>query len=267
MSATGLDKRRVEHLTWQEFDRRVKDNYIFLLVAGAIEEHGPHLPLGFDAMMGTEIALELANRYRAVVMPTLMYGYRSQALIGGGDLFPGTTCVGAEALIYTVRDLLQEMFRHGVRRIVVMNSHLENQSFLVEGIELARRSCDLEASGSKILLTSWASFVKDETLDELFDGNFPGWDPEHAALLETSAMLGIRPEVVDTDALPDEQPPRYPKYSVFPTPRDIVTVNGALAPAIGASREKGLRILADVFEGFAEAFAFEFELDRQGVNA
>ena len=258
MTATALDKRRMEHLTWQEFDRRVKDDYIFILVAGAIEEHGPHLPLGFDYMMGYEIALELANRYPAVVMPPLMYGYRSQATIGGGDQFPGTTCIGGEALMFTVRDILEEMIRHGVHRLVVFNSHLENQGFLVEGIELARRNHDLAKAEVKILLTGWSYFVKDATLDDLFDGKFPGWDPEHAALLETSAMLGIRPEIVDMERLPDETAPRYPKYSIFPTPPDVVTRNGALAPATRASVENGKRILADVFEGYEEAFGVEF---------
>ena len=255
-----LDKRRMDHLTWQEFAQRVKEDYIFLLVAGAIEEHGPHLPLGFDYMMGYEIALELANRYPLVVMPPLMYGYRSQATIGGGDQYPGTTCIGGEALMFTVRDILEEMIRHGARRLVVFNSHLENQNFLVEGIELARRNHDLEKLQTKIMLSGWSYFIKDSTLDDLFDGNFPGWDPEHAALLETSAMLGINPVIVDMDKLPDESAPRYPKYSMFPTPPDIVTKNGALAPATGSSVEKGKLMLKDVWEGYEDAFGREFDL-------
>lgn len=258
MTLSGLDKRLMAHLTWQEFAQRVQNNYIFLFVAGAIEQHGPHLPLGFDYMMGYEIALKLAEMYPAVVLPPLTYGYRSQATIGGGDKFPGTTSLGAEALMFTVRDILEELLRHQVRRIVLINSHLENHHFLTEGIELARQRRSL--AESKILLTSWGFFVKETTLDSLFDGNFPGWDPEHAAVVETSAMLAVRPDIVDLEKLPDESAPRYPKYSVFPTPDDVVTGNGALAPAGGASAEKGQRILADVFAGFAEAFAIEFGL-------
>lgn len=258
MNPAGLDKRLMAHLTWEEFAQRVKENYIFILTIGAVEQHGPHLPIGFDYMMGHEIALELANRYPVIVMPPLAYGYRSQATIGGGDQFPGTTSLGAEALIFSVRDILEELLRHGVRRIVVNNSHLENQHFLTEGIELCRRSHDLEQLGVKILLTGWGYFVHDETLDSLFDGNFPGWDPEHAAVIETSTMLAMRPNVVNMDKLPDESAPRYPKYAAFPTPPDVVTKNGALAPATGTSTEKGLRILKDVFEGYAEAFDIEF---------
>jgi creatinine amidohydrolase len=261
MSIRGLDKRLAAHLTWQEFAARVQANYIFILTVGAIEQHGPHLPIGYDYMMGHEVALELANRYPVVVMPTLTYGYRSQATVGGGDRFPGTTCVGAEALIYTVRDILEELVRHGVRRILVQNSHIENQGFLVEGIELCRRRHNLEALGCKILLAGWGYFTTDATLDSLFDdGHFPGWDPEHAAVVETSTMLAMRPDFVDRDRLPNESAPRYPKYYVYPTPADVVTVNGALAPAVGAAPDKGWRILADVLAGYAEAFEREFGL-------
>ena len=97
MNPAGLDKRLMAHLTWEEFAQRVNDNYIFILTIGAVEQHGPHLPIGFDYMMGHEVALELANRYPLIVMPPLAYGYRSQATIGGGDQFPGTTSIGAEA--------------------------------------------------------------------------------------------------------------------------------------------------------------------------
>lgn len=259
MSAQLLDKRLAAHLTWQEFAQRVKENYIFILTIGAIEQHGLHMPIGYDYMMGHEIALELAVRSPAVVMPTLTYGYRSQAIVGGGDQFPGTVCIGGEALIFTVRDILEELIRHGVRRILVQNSHIENHHFLTDGIELCRKNADLEKLGCKILLAGWGYFAKDETLDALFEGGkFPGWDPEHAAVIETSTMLASRPEYVDIDKLPDEVAPRYPKYSVFPTPPDVVTKNGALAPATGASAEKGHMVLRDVFEGYAEAFKHEF---------
>ncbi len=259
MNPTSLDKRRMDHLTWPEFAQRVKENYIFILTVGAIEQHGPHLPIGFDYMSGNEISLKLAEQYPIVVMPPLTYGYRSQATIGGGDQFPGTTCIGAEALMFTVRDILEELLRHNVKRIVVNNSHLENQSFLVEGIELVRRKYNLVDLQVKILITGWGNFVKDDTLDACFEnGDFPGWDPEHAAVIETSAMLALRPEIVDLSLLPDETANRYPKYSIFPTPSDIVTKNGALASAKGTTLAKGQRILKDVFDGFECAFDIEF---------
>ena len=258
MTGKKLDKNLVLDLTWIEFAQRVEDNYIFLIPTGSIEEHGPHMPLGMDNMSAYEISMGLTSKYPAVVMPPLTYGYRSQATIGGGDFFPGTTSVGAEAYIFTVRDILLDLLRHGVQRIAFVNGHLENMFFLTEGIELARRIHPLK--DAKVLLTSWDLFVKDSTLDKVHDGNFPGWNLEHAAVNETSLMLSLRPEIVDLEKLPDEPAPRILDYSVFPPSPDSVTKNGALCPATGASVEKGDLLLADIWAGYENTFANEFDL-------
>jgi creatinine amidohydrolase len=260
MNQCNLDKTLMSDLTWVEFAQRVRDNYIFILPAGSLEQHGPHLPLSMDTIAAYEISMELALHYPVVVMPPLYYGYRSQATVGGGDLFPGTTSIGAEALIFTIRDILLELLRHGVRRIVVTNGHLENSYFLTEGVELARRSHPL--NDAKILLTSWDQFVRPATLEAIFRGNFPGWNYEHAAINETSIMMVLRPNAVDLLKIPNEPPPRIINYSVFPTPGNVVTQNGSLSPALGASFEIGQQILADVWEGFKEAFENEFGIQR-----
>lgn len=259
MSTKGLDKNLVHNLTWNEFAQRVDENYIFIIPTGSIEEHGPHMPLGMDNMSAYEISMGLTTRYHAVVMPPLTYGYRSQATIGGGDFFPGTTSVGAEAYIYTARDILLDLLRHDVRRIVFVNGHLENMFFLTEAIELARRNHLLEEA--KILLTSWDLFIKESTLDIVHDGKFPGWALEHAAVNETSLMLSLRPEVVDMDKLPDEPASRVLDYSVFPPAPDSVTKNGALCPATGASVEKGNLLLDDIWAGYERTFSIEFGLE------
>ncbi len=256
MNPSGLDKRLMSDLTWEEFAERVQENYIFILPAGSMEQHGPHLPLSMDTVAAYEISMELALRYPVVVMPPLYYGYRSQATVGGGDLFPGTTSIGAEALMFTIRDILLDLLRHGVRRIVVTSGHLENNYFLIEGVELARRSQSLR--DAKILLASWDQFVKPTTLDSVFHGNFPGWNYEHAAINETSIMMVLRPNAVDLNKIPNELTARIINYTVFPTPDDVATQNGALSPAKGASLEAGQQILADVWAGFEEAFEIEF---------
>jgi creatinine amidohydrolase len=255
---TKLDKRLVSNLTWSEFADRVESNYAFLIPTGSIEEHGLHMPLSMDTMSAYEMSLRLANSYPAVIMPPFTYGYRSQAAIGGGDAFQGTTCLSAEALAYTTRDILLELLRHQVRRIAFLNGHLENVFFIIEGIELARRAQTL--GDTKILFTSWDQFVKQATLDDVFKGAFPGWALEHAAVIETSVMLALRPEVVDIDKLPNETVPRVINYTVFPTPPDVVTSNGALSPAMGASKEIGRKLLSDVWDGYERAFEMEFGL-------
>ena len=54
-----------------------------IIPAGATEQHGPHMPLGVDAMLSRAIAEEVARKLGALVAPTLSYGYKSQPRSGG----------------------------------------------------------------------------------------------------------------------------------------------------------------------------------------
>ena len=97
------------------------------------------------------------------------------------------------------------------------------------------------------------------TLDAVFDGPFPGVDLEHAALLETSMMLSLHPDLVDLDALPVDQLGEFPPYDVYPQTGDGVPSSGVLAPVSGASAEKGQRLINDTVAamvlGLGKAFS------------
>src|SRR5689334_20970217 len=99
-----MSRRPLElaNMTWEEVDAAVARGAGIILVAAATEQHGPHLPLGTDSIIGTELALEVARGLDLVVAPTLTYGYRSRPLSGGGQRFPGTTSVRATTLIAVV---------------------------------------------------------------------------------------------------------------------------------------------------------------------
>lgn len=251
--------KQYEMMTWMEFEEsRLKDE-LFVLCVGACEEHGPHMPMGYDLFSGYELVKrKVSQRYDVVVLPPLYYGYRSQVNVGGGDLFPGTLRISSESVIYTVRDITMEMFRHRIKHFLVMCSHLENKYFIIEGIEKAFAEYKGEIK-TKVILSGWSQYIKPETLDALFDGKFPGWDPEHAALCETSFMLALWPEIVNMDLLPDESAPRYAKYSVWPSRKEFVTQNGALAPADRSSLEKGELMMKDVLEGLFADLDYEYK--------
>ena len=127
-------------MSWMEYRERLAgDGAVVLLPAGALEQHGPHLPLGTDAILATEMARRAAERVDGIVAPALTYGYKSQPRTGGGNHFCGTTSLDGGTLTATVRDLVRELARHGARRIAVIDGHYENQMFLTEGIDLAVR--------------------------------------------------------------------------------------------------------------------------------
>ena len=130
----------MSEMSWIQYRERVAtEGAVVLLPVGALEQHGPHLPLGTDAILATEMARRAAERLDGVVAPPLTYGYKSQPRTGGGNHFCGTTSLDGGTLAATVHDLIREFARHGARRIAVIDGHYENQMFLTEGIDLAIR--------------------------------------------------------------------------------------------------------------------------------
>src|SRR5258705_10302667 len=101
----------------------------FFLRVGALEQQGPHLPLGTDAMLAAAVAEGAAGETAGLAAPALAYGYKSQPKCGGGQHFPGTTSPGAQTPAHTVRDAIREIARHGVGKLVIVNGHYEKQGF------------------------------------------------------------------------------------------------------------------------------------------
>lgn len=236
-------------LTWMAYAGRVAEGVTVIVPVGSTEQHGPHLPLGTDALLTGEMAKRIARRVDALVAPTIAYGYKSQPKSGGGNHFPGTTSFDGETLACAIRDIVRELARHGVKKIVVLDGHLENAMFLTEGIDLALR--DLKAWGVedvRVLKMTYCEEVSKEILDLMFPDGFPGMALEHAANLETSLMLHLLPHLVDRSAIPSDPPHDFPPYDIYPTPEGHVRATGVLSTAAAATEEFGRRLTAE-FEG------------------
>jgi creatinine amidohydrolase len=254
-----MDEVQMNRMTWPQYRERITSSKAPLfLPVGALEQHGPHLPLGTDALLATAIAAGAAAAVDGIVAPALAYGYKSQPKCGGGQHFSGTTSLDAATLIGQVRDTIREFVRHGAERLVVVNGHYENQWFLIEGIDLALRDC-AGAKLSVMRLEYW-DFCTETTLAGIFPGGFPGFALEHAAVIETSMMLHLNPELVRIDLIPNDPPAQFPPYDMYPTRTDWVPKSGVLSSARGATAEKGARICSEVIARITAAVRAEFGL-------
>ena len=248
----------MNRMSWVQYRERVSTtNAPVFLPVGALEQHGPHLPLGTDAMLATGIAAGAAAAVGGIVAPALSYGYKSQPKCGGGQHFCGTTSLDAATLIGQVRDTIREFVRHGVERLVLVNGHYENQWFLIEGIDLALRECG--APHLSVMRLEYWDFCTEQTLAAIFPQGFPGFALEHAAVIETSLMLHLYPELVRIELIPDEPAAQFPPYDIYPTRTEWVPASGVLSSARGASREKGARIAEEVIARVAAAVRAEFD--------
>lgn len=236
-------------LTWQEYSLVSKNNPIIIIPFGAIEQHGPHLPLSTDAMLGMKFAEALAESTNNYIHESFMYGMRSDLFSGGGEFFPGTCSLRPETFLMMCEDILEELFSDGFRRFLLLNAHYENAPLLREA---SRRMCKNHEE-ARILFCNWWDIPPRHKILTYFPKDFPGMDLEHAGLLETSLMLYCFPELVkDKSEFPDElaSPPGFELY-----PEEINTIagsSGSLAPATNAGAKIGEEIFEMVVEGLTE---------------
>src|ERR671930_2303720 len=126
MGALELDK-----LTWPEVQAELESGRDTVVVAfGATEQHGPHMPLATDALIGDELARALAERLDAFVAPTVRVGCSSHHLA-----FPGTLSIADATFHAIVADLVSSLAGAGFRRVVAVPTHGGNFAPLAAAIE------------------------------------------------------------------------------------------------------------------------------------
>src|SRR5262245_55056780 len=96
---------------------------LVILPVGVVEEHGAHLPLGLDSFAAEVYAASAAPHlentgYEVVVAPTINYGVARAAID-----FPGTLSLEPETLRSMVVEIGRSLARHGLKRLVILNSH------------------------------------------------------------------------------------------------------------------------------------------------
>lgn len=254
----GYAHRRVDLMSWTTYRDRLLDDPIIFLPVGALEQHGPHLPMGCDAILAAAITARVAEALNGLQLPALTYGYKSQARSGGGQTFPGTTSLDGATLTSLVRDIIREVARHGGRRIAIVNGHVENQWFLTEGIDLALRELASSNRQMQIVRCEYWNYTPQAILEGIFAGAFPGVDLEHAALLETSMMLALHPELVAMDAIPEDAIGHFPAHDSYPHHSRGVPESGVLAPARAATAAVGITLIESTVAEMVSALAREF---------
>ncbi len=251
---------RIAEMAWPEYDAKVKDGKtMVLLPIGALEQHGHHMSMNPDVLLPSAISEHVAQQIDALVAPAIAYGYKSQQKSGGGNHMPGTTSLDGITLTNTIKDILKEFARHGVRNVVMVNGHFENSMFITEGVDLAIRELKWEGirDFSVVVLSYW-DYVTEETIREIYPYGFPGWAVEHGGVLETSLMLHLHPNLVDMSKVVDQEPATFPPYDFFPVKPEWTPCSGCLSSAKPASAQKGKLLFEVCVKGIAEQLKTAF---------
>ncbi len=186
----NLHKKRFwEDLSTLDFSNANTENFLAILPIAAVEQHGPHLPVGVDSKIVDGIvkiiSKELPEKSNAIFLPTFKIGKSNEHL-----KFPGTLSFSAQTLYSSLLDIGECVSSAGTRKLVFLNSHGGNISLLdVVARELRIRHEML------VFSTNWFGFGMPSGLysdDELKYGI-------HAGDLETSVMLALEPKTVQMD--------------------------------------------------------------------
>lgn len=161
---------------------------------GALEQHGPHLPVGTDDFQVEALtraaAAKAAETIPLLVAPTLPFGSSQHHLP-----FGGTMSLGTETYYRVISDLTESLIKSGYRRLFIVNGHGGNH----ELVQLAARDLALKHPVS-ISAASWWTVAWDAlvALDAHQQGRLPG----HAGCFESSLMLHLHGELIDKSKLP-----------------------------------------------------------------
>jgi creatinine amidohydrolase len=255
-------QRFFPYLTWTDIQAIPdKENVVIIQPVGAIEQHGPHLPLIVDAAIGVAVlgkALEkLDDSIPAYALPNLYYGKSNEHWH-----FPGTITLSAETLIATLMEVAESVYRAGFRKLVLMNSHGGQPQVM----DIVAR--DLHIKYSDFLVFPLFTWRVPHITGELLTPKEKQLGI-HAGDAETSIMLAILPEQVKMDAAVAEYPPEQAEGSLLSiegklsfgwATRDL-SKSGVVGDPTVATKEKGDRILESVSDGWVrvikDVYAFQ----------
>lgn len=243
MTARQSGAPRLTDLPSARIDEAVRGRTVVWPI-GAIEQHGPHLPLSVDLILAEAFAAEIAKELDAFTLPAQAIGARSLPQSGGGLFFPGTVYVAGDTLVRFLREALTALAALPMARLVVVNGHYENEPFLFEALDQVREQRLLD--GTEVFAFSWWSLVRDTWTDAEIP-EFPGWHAEHAGVTETSLMLHLRPDLVNDERPDHDRPPRAGVY-LHPVDVEQTTHRGVLSSTSGSSAGLGEKLLRHVVD-------------------
>ncbi len=218
--------------------------WIAVLPLAATEQHGPHLPLETDVMIGeaylARVRELLPEGAPVTFLPIQRIGISTEHID-----FPGTRTLSTEAALREWTAIGTDVARHGVRKLVIVTSHGGNSAAMMLVAQ------DLRAHhGMLAVTTSWSRFGVPEGLfpdEELRHGI-------HGGAYETSIMLAKYPQAVRRDAIADfrsraidmERQYRWlssQRPAPFAWQTQDLNPTGAVGNATLASVEKGERLI------------------------
>jgi creatinine amidohydrolase len=223
----------LEEMAWPEVQAAIAGGHDTVVVAfGTTEQHGPHLPLATDVLLGAHLARRVADELDAFVAPTMRIGCSAHHLA-----FPGTLSLRDTTFHAVVADLVESLVRGGFRRIVLLPSHGGN--FIPLAAAVARmdehEGVDVVALTDIEVLMQIALLGHEELGVPMAEGGL------HAGEWETSMLLAVEPAAVRMDRAEPGYTgdPETALQSLFGTGVQEIAANGVIGDPLRARAAHG----------------------------
>jgi creatinine amidohydrolase len=175
----GLDE-----LSWIDVAAHLARDPRLIVPVGALEQHGPHLPLGANVLIARQFSVDLSLEFGVLRAPTFGFGVNVQT----ERAYAGTASLGRKTLHRALNELLDAWESHGVSEFIIITAH--------------RHDPHLEALATLLTTESRVRVIDiwDVPIHDLLEGQETA---EHAGEAETSLMLHLYPDLVRMDRARD----------------------------------------------------------------
>lgn len=244
------DEQFLPRLTHEEVEALDKEDALVVLPIGAVEQHGSHLPVATDMLIGeasiTKAFEALPPNSNIWLIPPLSYGKSNEHID-----YSGTVTLSAKTLQAVLEDIGASLHRSGFRKLVLYNSHGGN----VDLLNMMAREIHVE-TGMAVFVTSSGS----PNVTDLFTEKELKWGI-HGGDVETSMVMATKPDWVHMNRAVCEFPPLEDGGTIGLAGAKVrlawkineLTDGGTAGDATLASAEKGMAVIDRSAVEMAEA--------------
>ena len=241
--------------------KNITPDAVAILPIGAIEQHGPHLPVSVDRDLVDAVALRVMDHIEpdqnVLILPTMAIGKSNEH-----NGHAGTLSYSAETLMRMLTDVARSLHQSGIKRLVFLNGHGGNSALL----DVVARDLHV-AFDMHVAACSWFQFADYSAIYKADEIQFD----LHGGDIETSAMLSVAPHLVDMRLALNFVPKiahwndQFTHIGIGPNrvlPSwiiDDITESGACGNAANATADKGVHLMTTAAKNFA-VFLREFSI-------
>jgi creatinine amidohydrolase len=226
----------LDELSWIDVAAHLARDPRLLIPVGALEQHGPHLPLGSNVLIARKLCVTLSEEFGVLRAPTFSFGVNVKT----ERAYAGTASLGRKTLHRGLNELLDGWEGHGVTEFILVTAHRHDPH--LEAL------ATLVTTGARVRVVD----VWDVPIHDLLEGQDGA---EHAGEAETSVMLHLYPDLVRMDRARDFElsPEEFRRYMRGGMPSPPPGGTGCVGRPTLATAEKGRAIFDRVVEAIRRA--------------